>query len=291
MTTGNVVTNNGKLICFHRLYNVSPTYTVPSRFQVGIGTTTPAASQTSLVQRIPISGVETVDACDATTGWTGNADTTIALNNTTFKYGTGSLNLTKTGTAGTALEAYKTTTSLDFTSKELSIWIYVKDLLTLSKIGNTYVRFGSDGSNYYYWQINSLLIVGWNYISNLTVATATTTGSPVIAACDYTYLYVGTALASVTWSAGDLIIDQILLGSSDDYNKAFVSGYPILNETDLKSTIRTLLLTTDANGYALTEFGIFNTDGTPKMFSRLVNTAITKTSTVQVIYVERDMVT
>lgn len=70
--------------------------------------------------------------------------------------------------------------------------------------------------------------------------------------------------------------------------KNFVSGYPSLDETNLQATIRCLVLTTEANGNSLTEFGIINTDGTPLLFSHSVFTAITKTTSVQISFIEKD---
>ena len=72
--------------------------------------------------------------------------------------------------------------------------------------------------------------------------------------------------------------------------KAFAAGYPTLDEVNMQSTIRTILLTTDANGNSITEFGIVNTDGTKKLFSRAVFTPITKTTAVQVIFVQKDKI-
>lgn len=70
--------------------------------------------------------------------------------------------------------------------------------------------------------------------------------------------------------------------------KSFVSGYPVLDTTTLQSTIRTSLDTTEGNGNSLTEFGLFNTDGSPLMFSRSVFTAITKNNKVIISFVEKD---
>ena len=70
--------------------------------------------------------------------------------------------------------------------------------------------------------------------------------------------------------------------------KAFVSGYPIIDTTNLQSTIRCFLNTTEGNGNSLTEFGLFNTDGSPLMFSHLVHTGITKNNKVLVSYIEKD---
>lgn len=70
----------------------------------------------------------------------------------------------------------------------------------------------------------------------------------------------------------------------------FVTGYPIIDETNMQSTIRCLVLTTDCNGQTITEFGVFNTDSTPKMVSHLVHTGIGKSNAVQLIYVEKDKI-
>ena len=69
----------------------------------------------------------------------------------------------------------------------------------------------------------------------------------------------------------------------------FLTGYPIVPPSVSLNLvmIRAFLDTTQANGNSLTEFGIFNTDGTPKMFSRTVHNPITKTSSVQVLYAEK----
>jgi len=70
--------------------------------------------------------------------------------------------------------------------------------------------------------------------------------------------------------------------------KAFVTGYPAIDETNKQVTIRCFLTSVEGNGNSLTEFGLFNTDGTPKMYSRAVYTAITKTSSTEVSFVQKD---
>ena len=70
--------------------------------------------------------------------------------------------------------------------------------------------------------------------------------------------------------------------------KSFVSGYPSLDETNFQSTIRCLLDTTEGNGNSLTEFGLFNEDGSPLMFSHVVFAAISKTASVQISFVQKD---
>ena len=72
---------------------------------------------------------------------------------------------------------------------------------------------------------------------------------------------------------------------------SFLAGYPIIppNSSLNLVQIRCFLDTTQANGNSLREFGVFNTDGSPKLFSRCVYTAITKTASVQVIYAEKEV--
>jgi len=75
-----------------------------------------------------------------------------------------------------------------------------------------------------------------------------------------------------------------------DNIKNFATGYPILDETNMQVTFRCELLSTEANGNSLTEFGVFNEDTTELMFSRAVHTAISKTSSVEVSYIEKDKI-
>jgi len=72
--------------------------------------------------------------------------------------------------------------------------------------------------------------------------------------------------------------------------KSFVTGYPVLDETNMQSTIRCLINTTEANGNSLTEFGIFNEDSSALMFSRSVFTSISKTDSVEVSFVQKDVI-
>ena len=70
--------------------------------------------------------------------------------------------------------------------------------------------------------------------------------------------------------------------------KSFVTGYPTIDETNLQVTIRCLVNSLEGNGNSLTEFGLFNEDATPLMFSHAVFSAITKTSSVEVSFIEKD---
>jgi len=70
--------------------------------------------------------------------------------------------------------------------------------------------------------------------------------------------------------------------------KSFVTGYPILDESNFQATFRCFLDTTEGNGNNLTEFGLFNEDGSPLMYNHAVFTSITKTTSVQISFIQKD---
>lgn len=72
--------------------------------------------------------------------------------------------------------------------------------------------------------------------------------------------------------------------------KSFVSGYPSLDETNMQATIRCFLNSTEGNGNNLTEFGVFNEDSTPLMFSHAVFTSISKTNATEISFVQKDTI-
>jgi len=72
--------------------------------------------------------------------------------------------------------------------------------------------------------------------------------------------------------------------------KSFVSGYPTLDETNMQATIRCYLDSTEGNGNSLTEFGLFNEDGSALMFSHAVFTAISKTTATEISFVQKDTI-
>ena len=105
---------------------------------------------------------------------------------------------------------------------------------------------------------------------------------------DYTAPTVFSVGTGTTTPATSDTAIQTVVAINGGNTKTFVSGYPTLDETNLQSTIRCLLLTTEANSNTLTEFGLLNTDSSPLLFSHAVHTGITKTTSVQVTYVEVD---
>ena len=97
---------------------------------------------------------------------------------------------------------------------------------------------------------------------------------------------VGTDTTTPTSSDTDLGTSVVISGSS--HTKSFISGYPVLDETNLQVTFRCLLNSLEANGNNITEFGIFNDDTSEKMFSHTVFNSINKTSSTEISIVEKE---
>ena len=113
----------------------------------------------------------------------------------------------------------------------------------------------------------------------------TFTASPTITAPSLFSVGTGTTDPVV----GNTTMETPVSIDGDNF-KAFVSGYPSLNETTLQSTIRCFLNSLEANGNDLTEFGILNSDGTKVLFSRAVFTALSKTSSTEVTIIQKDKI-
>jgi len=292
MAVGSKITNNGVKIIMSNAFETAPTYTRASKLKVGIGTTTPTISDTDLENPVPITGTEQVDDCE-TADWTDDAECTTTLNTTTYKENVSSLNIAKDGGSAAVCETHKTTTSLDFTSKDLNMWLYIKDATALAKLVATgtpacSIRFGSSSAAYYEWEYDITdLAVGWNRLDGMNVASAdNTVGTPTLGAMDYSYIEFEATGAAVVWSAGDFIMDDWKLVSTGDYLEDFESGYPSINYTKKEVTIRTRLASTEANGYLISEQGLFNTDTTRLMMTHNVFTSFSKSATDELIFSE-----
>ena len=158
---------------------------------------------------------DTIDNCDAITGWTDSADMTVSINNTSLLYDTIGLNLIKDGTSSVDASTSKTVTSTDFADSEddLNIGILIKDQATMDKLttsDSVLIRFGSDSSNYYQWNWNKAdLIVGANALCCMVVANAdSTVGTPDTANMDFAFIQYTTNNTSDTTIAGDIVMDE-----------------------------------------------------------------------------------
>lgn len=125
----------------------------------------------------------TLDACDATTGWT--SDGSLSLSTSNYCEGTGALAVSSTSALSGSLfnktTISPTATSVDTTNGRLDFWYYVNDAALLS--GTMTIEVSSSASvntdEYEWTQAVSGLSTGWNFITK-TFASATVNGSPNI---------------------------------------------------------------------------------------------------------------
>lgn len=99
---------------------------------------------------------------------------------------------------------------------------------------------------------------------------------------------VGTG--TTTPAAGDTVLGTPITISGQP-TKAIASGYPVFDDGNMQITNRCILLVTECNGNSITEFGLVNQDATPLLFSHAVFPAVAKTSGIQLVFVEKDLVT
>ena len=168
---------------------------------------------------------EVVDLCDVA-DWTDDGSiivTTIESSNVILS---NALRLTKSGGGAASGDTDKTTlTQIDFTSKDLYLYLYIDHTSTLNKLADVdaiTIRYGSDNAKYYQWTVDGVdLIVGWNTLGPFnTTNEDSTTGSPVIAEMDYIYIGITAYQASDTWAAGNLVMDHIFVSSENDWKLA-----------------------------------------------------------------------
>jgi len=279
----NILTRKG----FNNLLNAGylGDLSLPTKINVGIGTTSPTNADAELTKRIPISGTETVDDCE-TTDWVDGTDTNSTLNSALFKIGSNSLSIAKSGTTGTTMSISKATTSRDLTDKDFWVWVYVLDKTDLVTTGTALtIRFGSDSSNYYYYDVDiDDVSDGWNAIT-FDSSSASTTGTPTITVCDYSEVIFNVDDASDTIVADRILIDDLKVADADSYDRVFDAGYPIVDENSSEVEMQTRLGTTDAIGYPITEAG--HLDDSDNLLSRSVASADNKTTSDIFIEVER----
>lgn len=96
---------------------------------------------------------------------------------------------------------------------------------------------------------------------------------------------VGTGTTLPSLSDTDL---ETPVNIDGDNFKNLISGYPLIDFINIQATSRGILLSTEANGNALTEFGLVNTDGTPLLFGRATYNQINKTSSIEIAYISKD---
>ena len=104
---------------------------------------------------------------------------------------------------------------------------------------------------------------------------------------DYTVYSKGSIGTGTTTPAiSDTALETVITnwnGGASNY-KDYETNYPTFDEVTQKVTTRVFVTANDANANVITEFGDFNTDGTPAIGGRFVFNGITKTSAIQVYF-------
>lgn len=273
MTGTGKITKQGRLIVLERSFSSSPTRTIPNQLKLGEGSTAASDTDTDLVTSRPIHNEEVVDGMESAASWTPNLTNTTTDNTTTFFRGTQTINLNKIDATSVTCKMTKAVTSLNFTSKRLFGFFRVSTslLALLAASGSVKIRYGSDSSNYYTWNVNAASITANSFFRfDKSAAEATsTTGSPSLTAMDYMEVEFETAAAGSTSAAGDFIVEEFFIYDTDDLDKPLETGYPALNTTTVTVELRGRINTVQANGFLFTEAGYGNLDSpTRQLFSR-----------------------
>jgi len=272
MANGTLLTLDGVKTILQRTYGTGA-YSNPEYFRVSTNTPDVSFTDSSLTTQVPISAPESIDDCDATTGWnlTVAGGNSITGNASFYKPDNGSnisLSLIKANIADANIGASKTVTTLDATNKNVMLWVYLS-AAGYAKLATTNAftyKYGNNSGVFYYDQFNTAdLTTGWNYLTS-PVSALSASGSPTIASLNYFEVNFTTANATDTTSDGDFIFDSIRLASDDDYIKALESV--VIDEVDGSVALQGKLSVSEANGFLLDGFAPENTDATPLMHSK-----------------------
>ena len=158
--TDSKITNNGANIILDRIFKSVISYTVPSVYKVGIGSTDPTVSDTDLTVAVPISdGTTNDDGSNTLTGSSGGDNST--NNTTTFKQGGGNTDVTAQNLISNGTSATKTWTIANLAAagtvitatEPFGLWLYIADATTLAYFKDSgtavQIRLGSEINNYY----------------------------------------------------------------------------------------------------------------------------------------------
>lgn len=247
---------------------------------LGLTNTAPSEGDTQLNEDDHI-----MDACDVTTDWTISGSNSISVNTTTYVTSTGALNMIKSDGTSADMNIYKATIKTEGTGNTMKISVYVKDAAALAKLAAAdcfEFRVGSDSTNYY-WEkyAASDFAVGWNTIS-MVIADATEALSPDINELDYTWLQFSTVLATDTFAAGDLIIDNIVTSFAST-NFGIEDTVTTLTYTRASKQVVFDFNISSAfgNSFTYAEFGL-SSSGDSKLFNRQTFYDLTKAVTDEI---------
>jgi hypothetical protein len=269
--------------CFQGEGNVAtPTETTPTKWQIGHIGTTPAVSDTSLAGKVPYT-YSTADACNAA-DWTHGGDGQQEVLNTTGQnLGTGCLNIPITYNTGTAFwyKATAGTIDLSATGEVLIVFFYVDD--------TTNIAAGADGvsviitdengtfTDYSAYQFNKADITAGEWFP-LICRTLGTPDAQGVNEADLTAIKTLKIQVKATgdYTSDSLRIDDWIYATSAQHLKDAETGYPIHNSTQNTLVWLTKYTTAQANGFAIRETGLVNTDD--EAFKRSNNTVVNKDS-------------
>ena len=276
-----IITANGKKKNLYRAYTASLSttqYLIESQFSIGINQTSVGSGTTALDYTVPITdGTTNDDGSNTMTGSTGGDNSTD--NTTTYKQGAGNIddtaqNLIKNDAATTAYWTISDLTSAGIAitiTEYAGFWLYIKDATALAKFRTSStavnLRLGSDTSNYYYKNFTAGdLVVGWNWLPYGIINTLSTSGSPT-GTIDYFVIQIITNNATDEFVAGDVVYDLLRQWEATDLVKDLSSGYPSINLSTLKTTIKAELTSLEANGFLINAISILNKDTAPIILS------------------------
>lgn len=279
--------NETRKIWLDRATNSSPSRTQLSVLNCGANDITPAETDTELQARLPKTAT-TIDACDATTGWSNAADAQATVLDTTSgerKEGTGSLALPLTFSAGSG-NWDKTVSSTNLASKYLLIYIYASTsaYASLTTAADTIaITLGTGGftnTSTWYWPKTAIKSNGWTvlYFDLSTTANATGGTGAVLSTVDRIRITVK-AGSSITGT--NLRMDWWHYASSTDFSVSLVAGYPTVDYTNLAATYRANIGPNDMNNYDITNSMLKNAANTPGAHAQF--TAVAKTSKVKLV--------
>lgn len=291
MATGGKIPKTGQNLMLDRTYNASPSNSLPNKFRIGVGTTTPVSADTALEKGVPNTST-TTDACDAITGWAHSNDATTEVLNTTSgerKEGTGCLNLPSTFSAGTATWQ-KTVTGADLstTGDRVFVYFYISDKATLftDTTDTVFIRLGTGGMtnyNQYNFDYDVITDADWTLFV-LDPNNPDSTGGSGANESDIDTIQINVK-AKASMVTNNCRMDWWHYGLNENFQNGFVSGYPTFDTTNKKVTIRGLVPAAKYNDYELTEFGVENTDSTVVLVSHDVYNKILKDSSQQIAYI------
>ena len=290
MAIAAVITDNGKALAIKRVYGTS--VTAVSTLRLGRTTTTATVTDTDVNYLLPIQPT-LLNKCDNAGDWTGSTDAITPTTHTaTYKEGYGTtdntcLNIGKSGTTQAYIYYQDSIASTNLSgSKYLWAWLYIVNAAALAKIASVSL-YVYQSSNYRYWTVSAAsLSTGWNLIESgvMTSYTGQSGTAPTMSAIDKYELRVNTNNASDTFTLGDLKMDFFHYDSYTSACKTILAGYPTYSLA--RSTTRYYINAAEALGYSIGNFGEFNTDSTPLMFSHdSLDTAHTKTSEIEMHYI------